>query len=96
LLEWIAWDAFEFEKATRVSRYSFFDPCTFYSRSYHAAFLCNLCNSSDYGTKSYPYYACYAQPDFVSPWENTDVVLTLLDSSFSLPQYTRLEAAEPF
>jgi len=34
LLEWIAWDSFEFEKASRISRYSFSDPCAFYARSY--------------------------------------------------------------
>ena len=34
LLEWIAWDSFEFEKAGRTSRYSFSDPCAFNVRSY--------------------------------------------------------------
>jgi len=38
LLEWIAWDSFEFEKASCVSRYSFLDPCAFYCRSYYAPF----------------------------------------------------------
>jgi len=39
LLEWIAWNLFEFKKASHVSRYSFFDPCVFYARSYYAPFL---------------------------------------------------------
>ena len=43
-----------------------------------------------------PYYACYAQPDFVSPWDNTDVVLTLPNSPFPLAQCTGLEVDEPF
>jgi len=84
LLEWIAWDSFEFEKASRVFIYSFSDPCAFYSRPYCAPFWCELCNSSDHDTSSYPYYACYPEPDFASPNDNTDVVLILHDSSFSL------------
>ena len=84
LLELIAWDSFEFEKASRVSRYSFPDPCAFHYRSYYAFFLYDLCNSSDHATSSCPYYACYDQFDFVSPWDDTEVVLTLHDSSFSL------------
>jgi len=74
LLEWIAWDSFEFEKASRISRHSFLDPCSFYSRSYYAPFLCDLCKSSDHDINSCLCYACYAQRDFVSPWDNTDVV----------------------
>ena len=29
LLEWIAWDSFEFKKTNLISRYSFFDTCAF-------------------------------------------------------------------
>jgi len=60
LLEWIAWDSFEFEKTSRVSRYSFFDPCAFYVRSYYAPFWCDFCNSSDHDMNSCPYHACDA------------------------------------
>ena len=67
LLEWIGWDLFEFEKASCISGYSFFDPCTFYSRSYYTPFWSDLYNSSDHGTNLCPYYACYAQHDFVLP-----------------------------
>jgi len=56
-LEWIAWDSFEFEKASRISRYSCFDPCAFYSRSYYASFWPDLCKSSDHHINSCPYYA---------------------------------------
>ena len=42
------------------------------------------------------YYVFYAQPDFVSPWDNTEVVLTLHDSSFPLAQCTGPEAGDPF
>ena len=38
LLEWIAWNSFEFEKASFISRYSFFDPSMFCTRSYYASF----------------------------------------------------------
>jgi len=38
LLKWIAWDSFEFEKASLISEYSFLDPCAFYARSYYAIF----------------------------------------------------------
>ena len=96
MLEWIAWDSFEFEKASRVSRYSFLDPYAFYSRSYYAPFWYDLCNSSDYAINSCPYYACYAQPDFVSHKDNTDVVINLPDSSFPLAQCTWLEINKPF
>jgi len=61
LLELIVWDSLEFEKASLVSRYSFSDPCAFYARSHYASFWCNLSNSSDHETNSYPYYACCAQ-----------------------------------
>jgi len=55
-----------------------------------------LCSSSDHETNSCPYYACYDQPDFLSPRDNTDVVLILPDSVFPLAQYTGLEVSEPF
>jgi len=84
LLEWIAWDSFEFEKATIISKCSFPNPCAFYSRSYYAPFWCDLCNSSDHATNLCPCYACYTQPYVASPIDNTEVVLTLNDSSFSL------------
>ena len=96
MLEWVAWDSFECEKASHVFGYSFPDPCAFYSRSYYASFWCDLCNSSNYDIDSCPYYTFYAQPDFVSPWDNTEVVLTLHDSSFPLAQCTGLEVGEPF
>ena len=38
LLEWIAWDSFEFEKASCVCGHSFLDPGAFYARSYYATF----------------------------------------------------------
>ena len=47
LLQWIAWDSFEFEKASGVPGYSFSNPCAFYARSYYALLWCDLCNSSD-------------------------------------------------
>jgi len=56
----------------------------------------NLSNYYDHETNSYPYYACYAQLDFASPWDNTDVVMTLHNSSLPLTQCTGLEAGEPF
>ena len=54
-----------------------------------------MCNSSDHHAKSCPYYACYAQPDFASPRDYTDVVLTLHDSSLPLAQCTGFEGGEP-
>ena len=39
LLEWIAWDSFEFEKVSCGFGYSFPDSCAFYARSYYAPFL---------------------------------------------------------
>jgi len=50
LLEWIALDSFEFEKASYVSAYSFHNPCASYSRSYYATFWCDLYNSFDHVT----------------------------------------------
>ena len=45
-------------------------------------FLFNVifCNSSSHETNSHPYYVCYAQLDFASPMDNTDIVLTVHDS----------------
>ena len=57
LLEWIAWDIFEFEKTSCLSGYSFPDPCVLYSRSYYAPFQYDLCNSPNHATNSRPYYA---------------------------------------
>jgi len=59
-------------------------------------FWYDLCNSSNHTTSSCPYYACYAQPDFVSPWDNTDVILCLPDSSFPLALCMGLEPCDPF
>ena len=84
LLELIAWDSFEFKKASRISRYLFSDPCAFYTRSYYVPFWFGLCNSSDYEINLCPYHACYVQPDFASPSDNTNIVLNLLDSFFPL------------
>ena len=55
-----------------------------------------MCSSSDHGINLCPYYACYIQPNFVSPWDSTDIVVTLPDSSFPLAQSTGLEVGEPF
>ena len=63
LLEWVAWDSFEFEKASCLSRDSFPDPCALYIRSYYAPFWCDVCNSSDHNISSCPYYASYAYSD---------------------------------
>jgi len=80
LLEWIAWDSIEFDKASCVYGYSFYDPCAFYARSYYALFWCDMCNSSAHNVSSCPYYACYAHPDSYLP----------------LTQSMRLEAGESF
>jgi len=74
LLEWIAWDSFEFEKANCVFGYSFPDPCAFYARPYYASLWCDICNSSYHNAKSCPYYACYVQPDFASPRDSTNML----------------------
>ena len=57
LLGWIAWESFEFEKASRVFGYSFPDPCAFYVRSYYVRLRCDMCNSSNHNANSCPYYA---------------------------------------
>jgi len=80
LLEWVAWDLFEFKKVSRVSGYSFHDPCAFYARSYYAPLWCDMCSSSDHNANSCPYSAYYAHPD----------------SSLPLAQCTGLEVGEPF
>jgi len=87
-LKWVAWDSFEFEKASRVSGYSFHDPCAFCALSYYTPLWCDMCNSSDHNITSCPYYA--------SPRDKIDVVLTLPSSSVSLAQCTGFEGGEPF
>ena len=47
LLDWNAWDLFEFERACHIYGYSFHNPCAFYARSYYAPLWCDTCNSSD-------------------------------------------------
>jgi len=51
---------------------------------------------SDHDINSYPYYACYAQPDFASPRDNTDVVQLISDLSFPLAKCTGLGKGDPF
>ena len=46
LLDWVAWDSFEFEKASCVCGCYFPDPCAFYARSYYAPLWCDICNST--------------------------------------------------
>ena len=96
MLEWIAWDSFEFGKVSRLSRYVFPDPYAFHARSYYPLLRCDLCSSSDHNANSCPYYACYAQPDLVSPRDSTVVILTLLDSSLPFAQCTGFNGGEPF
>jgi len=79
LLEWIAWDSFEFDKASCVYGYSFYNPCAFYARSYYTPLWCDMCNSSAHNVSSCLYYTCYAHPD----------------SSLPLTQSMRLEVGEP-
>jgi len=80
LLEWVAWDSFEFETASCVSEYLFHDPCAFYAKSYYAPLWCDMCNSSVHNVSSCPYYA-YCAPS---------------DSSLPLTQSMRVEVGEPF
>ena len=56
----------------------------FMLRSYYVPLWCDMCNSSNHSITSCPYYACSAQPDFASPRDYTDVVLTLPNSSLPL------------
>ena len=67
LLQWIAWDSFELEKASRFYGNSFHDPCAFYARSYYALFWCDMCNSSVHNVSSCPYYAYCAHSDSCLP-----------------------------
>ena len=67
LLEWVAWDSFEFEKASCVYGNSFHDPCAFYARSYYAPFWCDMCNSFAHTVSSCPYYAYCAPSDSFLP-----------------------------
>ena len=80
LLEWVAWDSFDFEKASCVSGYLFHDPCAFYARLYCAPFWCDMCNSSTHNVSSCPYYAYCAHSD----------------SSLPLTQSMRLEVGKSF
>jgi len=80
LPEWVAWDSFEFDKASRIYGYSFPNPHAFYAKSYYAPLWCDMCNSFAHNVSSYPYYACY----------------TSSDSSLPLTQCMRLEVGEPF
>ena len=79
-----------------MSRYSFSDPCAFYSRSYYAPSWCDLCKSSNHDINLCLYYGCYPELDFASPMGNIDVVLALHDPSFPLAQCTVLKVDEPF
>ena len=67
LLLWVAWDSFEFEKASCVSGYSFHDPCAFYTKSYYAPLWYDLCNTTAHNVSSCPFYACYAHLDLSLP-----------------------------
>ena len=87
---------FEFEKASRVLEYSILDRYAFYARLYYAPFWCDMCNSSNHNANSYPYYVCCAQHDFASPRFNTNVVLTLPDSSLPLAQCMGFKVGKPF
>ena len=80
LLEWIAWDSFEFEKASCISGYLFHVPCAFYAKSYCAPLWCDMCNSSAHNVSSCPYYA----------------YCTHFDLSLPLTQCMRLEVGERF
>ena len=52
LLPWIAWHSFEFEKASCLYGYLFYDRCAFYARSCYAPLECDLCNSFDHNANS--------------------------------------------
>jgi len=52
LLEWVAWDSFRFDKASRICGYFFPDPCAFYARSYYAPLWCDMCNTSAHNVSS--------------------------------------------
>jgi len=55
-----------------------------------------MCSSFDHNANSCPYYPCYAQPNFLSPRDNTDIVLTLPYLFLPLAQGTRFQVGEPF
>ena len=76
--------------------FSFLDTCAFYAISYYAFFWHDMCSSYDHNINLRPHYAFYAQPKFASPRDNTEVILTLPDSSFSLAQCKEHEVGEPF
>jgi len=80
LLEWIGWDSFEFDKASRIYGYSFPDPYAFYAKSHYAPLWCDMCNSSAHNVSSCPYDACY----------------THFDSSLPLTQSMGFDVGEPF
>ena len=42
--KWVAWDLFEFEKASCVYGYLFHDPFAFYAKYYYAPLWCDMCN----------------------------------------------------
>ena len=71
-------------------------PCGFYSGSCYVPIWSDLCNSYDCETNSCPYYVCSTQPNIASPRSNTNVVLTLPDSSFPFGKCMGLKAGEPF
>jgi len=58
LLEWVAWDSFEFEKASCVYGYSFHDLCAFYTKSYYISLWCDMCNYSVHNVSSCPIAYC--------------------------------------
>jgi len=96
LLEWIAWESFGFEEASRLSGYFIPSPRAFYARSYYAPLWCDMCSFSDHNAYSCPYYACYVQPDFAPPRDNDDVILNLSNLPLPLGQHTGFEGGEPF
>jgi len=55
-----------------------------------------FCNSSHHDINSCPYYVCYVQPNFVSPWDNTDAVQSILDLSFPFSSVHGTRQDDPF
>jgi len=84
------------EKASRVSGYTFPDPCAFSTKSYCAPFLCDMYNSSDHDISSCPYYTSYVQSNFASTRDNINIVLTFSSSSFALARCKGHKAGKPF
>jgi len=74
----------------------FFLPLCIYARSYYAPFWFKMCSYSSYNINSCPFCSCYTQSKFDSPGDTTDVILTLLDSSFLFAQCTGLDVGESF